>query len=90
VGELPFEHIRRYVDEIVTVTEEEIRIAVRRLACEARLVSEPGGAVAVAACLLRERELPAASAPVAVLSGGNIEPAQLAAILGDAVAEPAA
>jgi len=90
VGELTFEHIRRYVDEIVTVTEEEIRIAVRRLACEARLVSEPGGAVAVAACLLRERELPAASAPVAVLSGGNIEPALLAAILGDAVAEPAA
>jgi threo-3-hydroxy-L-aspartate ammonia-lyase len=90
VGELTFEHIRRYVDEIVTVTEEEIRIAVRRLACEARLVSEPGGAVAVAACLLRERELPAASAPVAVLSGGNIEPSLLAAILGEAVAEPAA
>ena len=90
VGELTFEHIRRYVDEIVTVTEAEIRIAVRRLACEARLVSEPGGAVAVAACLLRERELPAASAPVAVLSGGNIEPALLAAIVGDAVAEPAA
>ena len=90
VGELTFEHIRRYVDEIVTVTEEEIRIAVRRLACEARLVSEPGGAVAVAACLLRAGELPAATAPVAVLSGGNIEPALLAAILGDAVAEPAA
>ncbi|MDR3033052.1 MAG: pyridoxal-phosphate dependent enzyme, partial [Kitasatospora sp.] len=90
VGELTFEHIRRYVDEIVTVTEEEIRIAVRRLACEARLVSEPGGAVAVAACLLRERELPAASAPVAVLSGGNIEPALLAALLGAAAAAPAA
>ena len=44
----------------------------------------------MAACLLRERELPAASAPVAVLSGGNIEPALLAAILGEAVAEPAA
>ncbi len=90
VGELTFEHIRRYVDDIVTVTEAEIRIAVRRLACEAHLVSEPGGAVAVAACLLRERELPAAAAPVAVLSGGNIEPALLAAILGDTVAEPAA
>ena len=58
VGELTFEHIRRYVDEIVTVTEEEIRIAVRRLACEARLVSEPGGAVAVAACLLRSGSFP--------------------------------
>jgi threonine dehydratase len=90
VGELTFEHIRRYVDDIVTVTEEEIRVAVRRLACEARLVSEPGGAVAVAACLLRQPELPAAGAPVAVLSGGNIEPALLAAVLGGAAAEPAA
>ncbi len=90
VGELAFEHIRHYVDDIVTVTEEEIRIAVRRLACEARLVGEPGGAVAVAALLLRERELPAATTPVAVLSGGNIEPALLAAILGDSAAEPAA
>ena len=90
VGELTFAHIRRYVDDIVTVTEEEIRTAVRRLACEARLVSEPGGAVAVAACLLCARELPAAGTPVAVLSGGNIEPALLAAILGGAAAEPAA
>jgi threonine dehydratase len=90
VGELTFEHIRRYVDDIVTVTEEEIRTAVRRLACEARLVAEPGGAVAVAACLLHERELPAATTPVAVLSGGNIDPALLAAILGDAAAGPAA
>ena len=90
VGELTFEHIRRYVDDIVTVTEEEIRIAVRRLATEARLVAEPGGAVAVAACLLRERDLPAATTPVAVLSGGNIEPALLAAILADTAAESAA
>jgi threonine dehydratase len=90
VGELTFEHIRRYVDDIVTVTEEEIRIAVRRLACEGRLIAEPGGAVAVAACLLRQRDLPAATAPVAVLSGGNIEPALLAAILTDTAVKPAA
>jgi threo-3-hydroxy-L-aspartate ammonia-lyase len=82
VGELTFEHIRRYVDDIVTVTEDEILTAVRRLALEARLVAEPGGAAAVAACLLRERELPAARTRVAVLSGGNIEPALLAGILG--------
>ena len=90
VGELTFEHIRRYVDDIVTVSEAEIRTAVRRLACEARLVAEPGGAVAVAACLLRPHELPAATTPVAVLSGGNIDPALLAAVLADTAAEPAA
>ena len=48
---------------------------------QARLVAEPAGAVAVAACLLRERDLPAARTRVAVLSGGNIDPARLAAML---------
>ena len=82
VGALPLQHMLSYVDDIVTVTEDEIREAVRRLALEARLVAEPGGAVAVAACLLRDRELPAAGTRVALLSGGNIDPALLADILG--------
>jgi threonine dehydratase len=83
VGVLPLRHLLSYVDDIVTVTEDEIREAVRRLALEARLVAEPGGAVAVAACLLRERELPAAKTRIAVLSGGNIDPALLVDILAD-------
>jgi threonine dehydratase len=78
------------VDDIVTVTEEEIRVTVRRLALEGRLIAEPGGAVAVAACLLRERDLPPATAPVAVLSGGNIDPALLTAIIAEGAAEPGA
>jgi threo-3-hydroxy-L-aspartate ammonia-lyase len=82
VGALPLRHMLSYVDDIVTVTEDEIREAVRRLALEARLVAEPGGAVAVAACLLRERDLPAAGTRVAVLSGGNIDPGLLVDILG--------
>jgi len=81
VGELPLQHMLSYVDDIVTVSEDEIRAAVRRLALEVRLVAEPGGAVAVAACLFRARELPAARVRVAVLSGGNIDPALLADIL---------
>jgi threonine dehydratase len=81
VGALPFEHIRELVTGIVTVTEDEIRATVRLLATQARMVAEPGGAVAVAACLFHAAELPVASAPVAVLSGGNIAPALLAAIL---------
>jgi threonine dehydratase len=44
-------------------------------------VAEPGGAVAVAACLFRQRELPAARVRVAVLSGGNVDPALLADVL---------
>jgi threo-3-hydroxy-L-aspartate ammonia-lyase len=93
VGELPFAHIREYVDDIVTVTEEEMLAAVRRLALHARLVAEPGGSVAVAAALFRSAaELgtaaPGSAAPgtgngplVAVLSGGNIDPALLANVL---------
>jgi len=81
VGELPMQHLLSQVHDIVTVTEDEIRAAMRRLATEARLVAEPGGAVAVAACLFRARELPAARARVAVLSGGNVDPGLLARVL---------
>ena len=81
IGSLPLRHILSHVDDIVTVTEDEIREAVRRIAAQAHLVAEPGGAVAVAACLLREHDLPAARTRVAVLSGGNIDPALLAGIL---------
>jgi threo-3-hydroxy-L-aspartate ammonia-lyase len=81
VGALPFEHISRLVTGIVTVTDEEMLVAVGRLARETRLIAEPGGAAAVAAWLFRRDELPAASTPVAVLSGGNIDPELLATIL---------
>jgi len=82
VGALTLRHMIAHVDGIVTVTEDEIREAVRRIAAEVRLVAEPGGAVAVAACLFRPHELPPARARVAVLSGGNIDPALLAGIIG--------
>jgi threo-3-hydroxy-L-aspartate ammonia-lyase len=81
VGALPFEHIRELVTDIVTVTEDEIRATIRLLATKARLVAEPGGATAVAAYLFHAAELPAAGPPVALLSGGNIDPALLTAIL---------
>ena len=89
VGELTFPHIKALVDDIVTVSEEEILAGLRRLAREGRLVAEPGGAVAVAAALFRDpAELGLISggtaAPVvAVLSGGNIDPTLLADILRD-------
>jgi threonine dehydratase len=89
VGEVTFPHMQALVDDIVTVSEEEILVTVRRLALEGRLVAEPGGAVAVAAALFRDpAELGLISggttAPVvAVLSGGNIDPTLLADILRD-------
>jgi threonine dehydratase len=81
IGALPFAHIRKLVTDIITVTEDEMITAVRRLAREARLIAEPGGAAAVAAFLFHSSELPKANTPVAVLSGGNIDPHLLASIL---------
>src|SRR6266851_1825595 len=82
VGELPMLHLQAQVDDIITVTDDEIRAAMRLLATGARLVAEPGGAVAVAACLFRSDELLPADRRVAILSGGNVDPAMLADILG--------
>jgi threonine dehydratase len=79
VSELTWAHIREYVDDVVTVSEDEIRDAVRQIARRTRIVSETSGAVAVAAHL--NRDLPAGPA-VAIVSGGNIEPKLLASILG--------
>jgi threonine dehydratase len=86
VGELNVPHIQAYVDDIVTVSEDEMLDAIRRLARQARLIAEPGGAVAVAAALYRDAsELGITSATeqpvVAVLSGGNIDPTLLTEIL---------
>ncbi len=81
VGELPWLHLRSQVHAIVTVTEDEITEAMRLLATGARLVAEPGGAVAAAACLFRAAEMPPATVRVAVLSGGNVDPGLLARVL---------
>jgi threonine dehydratase len=81
VGVLPFAHLRELVTDIVTVSEDEMLTTVRLLAGQARLVAEPGGAAAVAAWLFHATDLPAARTPVAVLSGGNIDPVLLAEIL---------
>ena len=74
-SELTFAHIQKFVDDIVTVTEEEILAAMRTLALEARLVAEPSGALSVAAAL---RE---GGRGVAIVSGGNVDPSLLQSCL---------
>ena len=81
VGKLNFAHLQAFVDGIITVTEREIRSAMRAIVARTRLVPEPSGAVAAAALLFHEAELPAFTTAVAVVSGGNVDPAQLAEIL---------
>ncbi|HEX7746621.1 MAG TPA: threonine/serine dehydratase [Micromonosporaceae bacterium] len=77
---LTFAHLRERLDDIVTVTEDEITAALARLVQGARLVVEPSGAVATAAYLFHRDQLPAGRT-VAVVSGGNVDPAVLAAAL---------
>jgi threonine dehydratase len=81
LGDAPFEHVRSFVDDIITVSEVEIVAAMRRLALRVRLIAEPSGAVTFAAYLFHRDELPTTRLNVAVLSGGNIEPHLLARVL---------
>ncbi|MFC1415327.1 threonine ammonia-lyase [Streptacidiphilus cavernicola] len=81
LGLLPWEHVQAYVDDIITVTEDEIRAAVAVLARRGRLVAEPSGAVATAAYLHHPEQLPPGRSVAAVVSGGNIEPSLLAELL---------
>jgi threonine dehydratase len=81
VGEIPFQHIRAYVDDMITVTEDDILEAMRRLVWRSHVVVEPSGAVAVAALLFHADRLPRSRNNVAVVSGGNVEPELLLAIL---------
>jgi threonine dehydratase len=81
IGEINFEHIRKYVDDIVTVTEDEIRRAMRRLLFSARVLAEPSGAVATAAAIFHADELPEAKSVVAIITGGNLEAQALTDLL---------
>jgi threonine dehydratase len=86
LGELNFEHILRFVDGIVTVSEAEIRLATRIILDCTGIVAEPSGAVTLAASLFHADELPAAQRIVAIVSGGNIDPTLRAEIESETLA----
>jgi len=74
VGAIPLEAARRLVDEIVTVTEEEIIAAMGLLLTRAKLYVEGSGAAATAALLSGKVRLPEGSLTVSLVSGGNVDP----------------
>ena len=74
LGDLNFEHVRAYVDDIITVKEAEIAEAMRVLLYQARLTPEPSGAVTTAAMLFHREQLLPFRNVVVVMSGGNVEP----------------
>lgn len=80
LGARTWPHIRAFVDDIVTVSEDAMRAAMRAIAAEARLVAEPSGAVSIAGALAHGAD-PRTS--VAVLSGGNVDHRLYAEILAE-------
>lgn len=82
IGAINFEHIRAYVDDIITVSEDEIREAMKLLAANPETVAEPSGAVATAGFLFHADKLPRTKLNVAIISGGNIEPGLLTELHG--------
>ncbi|HWE05853.1 MAG TPA: threonine/serine dehydratase [Rhizomicrobium sp.] len=78
LGALPFAQIRAFVHDIMTVSEDAIAEAMRRIAREARLVAEPSGAVAAAGALAAGLD---PGTTVAILSGGNTSLDRYAAVL---------
>lgn len=81
VGSIPLEAARRFVDEIVTVTEEEILDAMEALLTRAKLYVEGSGAAATAALLSGKARLPAGTLAVAIVSGGNVDLARVCGAL---------
>lgn len=71
-GELTYELCSKYVDEIVTVTDDEISAAILALMEKHKLVTEGAGAVGVAAAMFNKIDLKGKKA-VCLLSGGNID-----------------
>lgn len=81
VGSLTFAHHERYVDEVVQVDDAALRCAMRLLLDRMKLVTEPSGAITVAA--LMEGIVKPSGKTVVVLSGGNIEWPGLLPLLAD-------
>ena len=71
-GELTFDMCQKYVDQVITVNDDEIATAILTLMEQQKLVSEGAGAVAVAAVMFNK--LPLEGKRVcAIVSGGNID-----------------
>jgi len=80
-GDLTFAHVSKLVDDVVTVTDEDLSAALLVLLERHKMVVEPAGGAAVAA-LLTGACVPAKSGPaVAILSGGNIDPMLLLRVI---------
>jgi threonine dehydratase len=81
VGELPLQICKEYVDEFVTVTDDEITSALKLILQRTKMLVEGAGAAPVAALLSGRANVPSGSRVACVLSGGNIDLTRMGALL---------
>jgi threonine dehydratase len=81
VGAIPLEVARRFVHEVVRVSEDEIIEAMRLLFTRAKLYVEGSGAAAPAALVAGKIRMRPGARVVAIVSGGNLDPSRAAEVL---------
>jgi threonine dehydratase len=81
VGAMTLDVVRRFVEDVVLVTDEEIIVALREIVTHAKLLVEPAGAAGVAALLASKIPLPPNARVAVVLSGGNVDLDRLKTLL---------
>ena len=86
LGAIPFAHLRRLIDDVVTVSEDDIKRAMALAAGRANIVVEPSGAVSIAALPRIEPGLPDDGDTVVVVSGGNVDAETYHTLLAEAAA----
>ena len=87
-GELNYEYVREFVEDVVLVSDEEILAAMRLLLTRAKLVAEPSGAAAVAALMCGRVPVRGDATVVAVVSGGNVDEELMVRALREGAAWP--
>jgi threonine dehydratase len=86
LGRIPFAHLSRLLDGVLTVSEDDIRRAMLAAATQARIVAEPSGATPIAAWQRHRETLSPDGHVVLVVSGGNVDPGLYRQLLEEAMA----
>lgn len=84
-GELTFAIVQQYVDDLVLVTDDQIRSAMALILERCKVLAEPAGAAGIAALLSGAVAVSTPEPVVAIVSGGNVDVSRLAALLGSSI-----
>ncbi len=80
-GRYTLPHVKKYVDKVVLVSDEEIIASLRLILERCKILTEPSGAASFAALLFNKVAIPKNSDVVCILSGGNVDRSTLKKIL---------